>query len=165
MWVLVEGYPGFSHERVLDTAHLHTACLSPVQEKYAGVREGVKLGKQVFALDTVAICVCVVSSRVTLRRGQVHEYLVIAKKVGSVQLEVLVSVFGLQRERDFAAENHVHLSELFSLLNDRLIGQVKSAVKRRYEKRDELFPARCVFIFKYVLELLEKLREELLDQS
>ena len=118
-----------------------------------------------FTLDTVAICVCVVSSRVTLRRGQVHEYLVIAKKIGSVKLKVLVSVFGLQRERYFAAENHVQLSEILSLLNDRLIGQVKSAIQRRYEKRDELFPARSVFIFKYVLELLEKLREELLDQS
>ena len=97
VWALVEGYPGFSHEHVLDTAHLHTACLSPVQEKYAGVWEGVKLRKQVFALDTVAICVCVVSSRVTLRRGQVHENLIVTKKIGSVKLEVLVSVFGLQR--------------------------------------------------------------------
>lgn len=82
------------------------------------------------ALDTVTVGVGIVRSCIALGRREVHQDLIVAEVVRAMQLEVLVPIFGLQGQRNFPTKNHVHLSELLTLLHDRLISQIKAAIQR-----------------------------------
>jgi len=69
------------------------------------------------------------TSLVALSRFEAKQNLIVSKEIRAVKCEVLILIFVRKRKRYSSLEHHVHLTEEFSFLDDRLISDEHSAVE------------------------------------
>jgi len=139
--------------------------LGPDYKNGHGVREGLEDVNELLGLHAVDVGATVLSEGgVSLTGLVVHQDLVVAKVIGSIQHEKFVFKLIPEGHHHFAFVDHAELTEVLLPLDDALVGDVDAAVQRHNEKRDELIACVSALVSKNVLELRLEIAKQFAHQ-